>query len=134
MLVHLDTSLLIDAFTGARRSLWALRSATADGDVIAFSTIVLYEWLRGPRTDGEKRAVDRFFGSDASAIFGKREAARAAALYRQVTRARRRQADLALAACALEHGARLWTLNRTDFDDIPGLTLYDRSLTPRPGA
>ncbi|MPZ18701.1 MAG: PIN domain-containing protein [Luteitalea sp.] len=126
MLVHLDTSLLVDAFTGTGRSLEALRTATADGDVITFSTIVLYEWLRGPRAEGEKEAVDQFFASDMLAVFGAREAERAAALYRQVKRARQRQADLAIAACALEHSACLWTLNRADFDDISELTLYER--------
>ena len=32
--------------------------------------------------------------------------------------------DLAIAACAIEWGAALWTLNRSDFDDVPGLTLF----------
>lgn len=33
--------------------------------------------------------------------------------------------DLAIAACALEHGAALWTLNRDDFADIPDLRLFE---------
>jgi predicted nucleic acid-binding protein len=41
-----------------------------------------------------------------------------------VKRARHRQADLAIAACALEHNAQLWTLNEPDFADVPGLNLY----------
>ena len=50
------------------------------------------------------------------------------ALYmaRRVKRARRRQADLAIAACAIEGSASLWTLNRSDFDDVPELTLFGR--------
>jgi predicted nucleic acid-binding protein len=124
MLIHLDTSLLIDAFTGGRRSLSALRRVTLAGDVTAFSTLVLYEWLRGPRTEDESQAVADFFASEPSPEFGRREAETAAALYKQVTRARQRQADLAIAACAIEHGARLWTLNHEDFSDIPGLDLY----------
>jgi predicted nucleic acid-binding protein len=124
MLVHLDTSVLVDAFTGTRRSLGRLRAATADGDVVEFSTLVLYEWLRGQRTDGERQAVDEFFPMDSLPVFGRREAERAALLYRQVKGPRQRQADLAIAACAIEHGARFWTLNRDDFDDIPGLTLH----------
>jgi predicted nucleic acid-binding protein len=124
MLIHLDTSVLVDAFTGERRSLLRVRRATAKGDVTTFSTIVLYEWLRGPRSDSEKQAVSAFFDVDLLAAFGRLEAERAADLYRRVKGARQRQADLAIAACAIECGASLWTLNRSDFDDIPGLSVY----------
>jgi predicted nucleic acid-binding protein len=123
MLIHMDTSVLVDAFTGTRRSLPRLRAATAKGHVATFSTIVLFEWLRGPRTDSEKEAVDAFFQLDLP-VFGRREASLAADLYGRVKGARQRQADLAIAACAIEIGASLWTLNRSDFDDVPGLTLY----------
>lgn len=124
MLIHLDTSVLVDAFTGERRSLPRIRAATASGDVLTFSTIVLYEWLRGPRTDEEINAVDAVFEMDLLAVFGRREAVRAARLHRDAKNARQRQADLAIAACAMEHDAHLWTLNRVDFADIAGLTLY----------
>ena len=36
---------------------------------------------------------------------------------------RGREADLAIAACALAHGAHLWVLNRNDFQDIRDLRL-----------
>jgi predicted nucleic acid-binding protein len=124
MLVHLDTSVLVDAFTGAQRSMPALQRVTAHGDVTSLCTIVLYEWLRAPRTDEERETVDAFFADDVVAVFGPREAARAADLFRQVKRARQRQADLAIAACAIEARASLWTLNRDDFRDIPGLMVY----------
>ena len=124
MLIHLDTSVLLDAFAGERRLLPRVRFATARGDVLGLSTIVLYEWLRGPRTDDEKQAVDAFFDRDQASAFGRRDAELAAALYRRVKGARQRQADLAIAACALEYGALLWTLNRADFTDIPGLKLF----------
>jgi predicted nucleic acid-binding protein len=68
--------------------------------------------------------VVAFFAGDLPAAFGAREAERASALCRRVRRARQRSADLAIAACAIEHGASLWTLNRPDFDDVPELTLY----------
>ena len=124
MLIHLDTSVLIDAFTGSRRLLRAVRTVTVRGDSIAFSSIVLYEWLRGPRSEAETSAVAAFFAGDEPAAFGAREAERAAELYRRVKGARQRQADLAIAACAIQHGASLWTLNPADFDDVPGLMLY----------
>jgi len=128
MLIHLDTSVMVDAFTGPRRSLRHVESATAAGHVLAYCAVVEYDWLRGPRTSNETEAVRRFFGARAVVPFGEPEAATASALYRGVKRARQRQADLVVAACAIEHGARLWTLNVEDFDDVPGLTLY-----PPPG-
>jgi len=128
MLIHLDTSVLVDAFTGERRLLPRVRAATAKGDVMNFSTIVLYEWLRGPRADDERHAVAAFFDPDQTSAFGRREAERAADLYRRVKRARQRQADLAIAACAIEYGASLWTLNRADFNDIPGLRLFSHAI------
>jgi predicted nucleic acid-binding protein len=124
MLIHVDTSVLVDAFTGPRRSLGRFEKVTRDGEVVTFCTIVLYVWLRGPRTDNEIETVGAFFQTERVAAFREREAKTAAALYRQVTRARQRQADLAIAACAIEQGATLWTLNADDFDDVPGLTLF----------
>jgi len=48
----------------------------------------------------------------------------AARLYGILARPRGREIDLALAAVALAHDARLWTLNRSDFADVPELSLY----------
>jgi predicted nucleic acid-binding protein len=124
MLVHVDTSVLVDAFTGQQRSMPRLHAVTARGDVVGFSTIALYEWRRGPRRESEKQAVEAFFEDELIVAFGKREAERAADVFRRVTRARQRHADLAIAACAIEHGALLWTLNPSDFADVPGLTLF----------
>ena len=57
--------------------------------------------------------------------FGRAEAAAAAQMYRALRRSRGRDMDIAIAACAIERGARLWTLKRDDFRDMPGLELYD---------
>ena len=48
MIVHVDTSALVDALTGPRRSLETLIALTDRGHRLALSTIVLYEWLWGP--------------------------------------------------------------------------------------
>lgn len=103
-----------------------LRAVAASGDQPTFSTIVLFEWLRGPRTPDELHLRTVMFPDDVLVLFGAAEAERAAAIYRGLGRARRREADIAIAACAIEHGAVLWTLNPGDFKDIPGLTLYTR--------
>jgi predicted nucleic acid-binding protein len=121
--IVLDTSVLIDALTGPRRSAAALRRAIERGERILLPSLVLYEWLRGPRRPEELAAQEALFPASAAIIFGPAEAARAARLYVQLPRPRR-EIDLAVAACALVLGARLWTLNRRDFREVPGLELY----------
>jgi predicted nucleic acid-binding protein len=125
VIVHLDTSVLVDALTGPRRSAAALERTIRDGHVIATSALVLYEWLRGPRTTQEIEDQESLLPATDIRGFGPSEASRAAELYRSVKGARGRDMDLAIAACALEHGARLWTLNPADFRDVPGLKLYE---------
>ena len=56
-------------------------------------------------------------------MFGAPAAAKAAELHVALARSRGRAADLAIAACALLDEAALWTLNRKDFSDVPGLRL-----------
>jgi hypothetical protein len=122
--IHLDTSVLIDALTGPRRSGPALRRVIEHGERAVLTTLVLYEWLRGPRRREELAAQEALFPRASAVAFGPEEAARAAALYRTVRRPRGRELDLAVAACALTHGAALWTLNPDDFRDLPELRLY----------
>lgn len=124
-MIHLDTSVLIDSLTGPRRSASALRRSIDRGERILFSTIVFYEWLRGRRRAPELAAQEALFPGSTAVPFGVDEARIAADLYRAVPRARGREIDLAIAATAIAQNASLWTLNREDFRDIDGLTLYD---------
>jgi predicted nucleic acid-binding protein len=123
MIVHLDTSALIDALTGPRRSLDNLVRLVDDGHRLTLSTIVLYEWWRGPRTRVELGVQQDLFPAEASVPFGIEEAALAGRLYRELPRARGREVDLAIAACAIANGAAFWTLNPVDFRDVPVLRL-----------
>ena len=123
MIVHLDTSILIDALTGPRRSLDDLARRLDEGHRLTCSAIVLYEWWRGPRTRAELAAQQDLFPPEAAIPFGVEEAALAARLYRELPRARGRELDLAIAACALANGAAFWTLNPADVRDVPGLRL-----------
>jgi predicted nucleic acid-binding protein len=123
MIVHVDTSALVDALTGTRRSLHTLIALTDEGHRAVLSTLVLYEWLRGPRTRQDLAAQEELFPSEAALPFGPAEAALASRLYKQVPRARGREIDLAVAACALANGAAIWTLNPGDFRDVPDLRL-----------
>lgn len=122
-MIHLDTCVLVDGLTGPRRSAPALRALIADSERIAFSSLVLYEWLRGPRRSEELHAQEELFPAAAAAVFGQAEAALAADLYRLVRHPRGRELDLAIAATAIVHDAALWTLNASDFADIPRLRL-----------
>ena len=123
-MIHLDTSTLVDALTGPRRSAQALRKAIEDGQRVQMSTIVLYEWLRGPRRAAELSDQEALFPREAAVAFDSEAAALAARLYASLPRARGREIDLAIAACAIAHDASLWTLNRSDFADIPDLKLH----------
>jgi predicted nucleic acid-binding protein len=122
-LIHLDTSVLIDALTGPKRSAPLLRAWIDGRERVLLSTLVLYEWLRGPRFPEEIEAQEALFPAAAAVAFGPEEAALAADLYRALRRPRGRELDLAVAACAITHGAALWTLNRKDFREIPDLRL-----------
>ena len=79
--------------------------------------------MRGPRRLEELAAQEALFPRESAIPFGPAEAAGAAELYRRVRTPRGREADLAIAACALSHDAALWTLNVEDFEDIEGLRL-----------
>jgi predicted nucleic acid-binding protein len=123
--IHLDTSVLIDALTGPRRSAPSLRRVLDRGERIAITTLVLYEWLRGPRREAELAHQQALLPAADALPFGPREGSLAAELYRAVPRARQREFDLCVAACALTSGAALWTLNARDFRDVPGLALLE---------
>lgn len=123
MTIHLDTSALVGALSGPRDAFDRLRALIDEGHRVRLSTIVLYEWLRGPRTVTELRVQEDLFPRDRAVPFDTEAAARAAALYVRLPRARSRNLDLAIAACALADEASLWTLNPDDFADVPGLRL-----------
>ena len=123
MTIHLDTSALVGALAGPRDAFDRLRTLVDEGHRVRLSTIVLYEWLRGPRTVTELRVQEDLFPRDQAVPFDAEAAAQAAALYARLPRSRSRNLDLAIAACALVGDASLWTLNPDDFGDVPGLRL-----------
>ena len=125
-MILVDTSALVDSLTGARRSAPILRGLIEKGERLLLPSLVLYEWLRGPRHPAELRAQEELFPRDSAVPFGPAEAALAAELYGKVTRPRGREVDLTIAACALTREASLWTLNTGDFRDVPGLKLAGR--------
>ncbi len=122
-MILIDTSALIDSLSGPRRSAPLLRDLLVAGERILLPSIVLYEWLRGPRLAEELTVQEELFPRDGVIAFGAQEASIAADLYRRVKAPRGREVDFAIAAIAIAREASLWTLNRKDFLDIPGLQL-----------
>ena len=123
-MIVLDTSVLVDSLTGEKRSSPALRRVYERGERVILPVLVYYEWLRGTRLPQELALAERLFPRESAIVFGPAEAAMSAKLYRSVRRPRGREMDLAIAACAIVRDAELWTLNPTDFKDVPGLRLY----------
>lgn len=95
------------------------------GERLLLPTLVLYEWLRGPRLSEELAAQAALLPAEEAVAFTSEEAAVAARLYAEVPRARGRELDLAIAAHAVVRGAAIWTLNHSDFTDLPGLVILD---------
>ena len=89
MIVHIDTSALIDALTGPRRSLDTLIGLADERHRLSISAIVLYEWLRGPRTRAELSVQEELFPRDRAVPFGPAQAALAARLYGAVNASER---------------------------------------------
>lgn len=101
-----------------------MRSLLDKGERFILPTVTLYEWWRGPRLDQELAMQESLFPSGLATPFGVKEAMISARIYTQVRKARGRELDLAIAACAIAREAALWTLNHKDFLDVPGLRLF----------
>lgn len=123
-MIVVDTSVLIESLGAGGSKRNEFRRAIASGHRMVVPALVLYEWLRGPRLEAELAAQEAVLPSAEALAFGPDEASAAAELYRRLPRARGREIDLAIAACALSWHASLWTLNPNDFADIPGLRLH----------
>lgn len=132
-MIVVDTSVLVESLGAGGRMAGELRAAIEDGERLVLPTLVLYEWLRGPRIPEEIDAQGALFPPEEAIPFGPEEAALAARLYREAARARGREIDLAIAACAISWKARLWTLNVGDFEDLVELRLVapPRFIEPR---
>ena len=125
-MIVIDTSVLVDSFTGPRRSLQLLGDLLDRGERVIMTSIVLYEWLRGPRVRQELVDQEDIFRSESVVAFDMTDAARAADIYKTVRSPRGREIDLAIAAMALNREATIWTLNPNDFQDVPDLHLIRR--------
>jgi len=123
--IHLDTSVLVDSFSGEKRLASRLRELLNSGERIFLSALALFEWRRGPRIPEQIDAQEALFPSSEAIPFGPAEAFLAADIYKKLKRPRGREIDIAIAACAIIHEAQLWTANPADFKDIPNVKLLD---------
>lgn len=123
-MIVVDTSVLIEALGAGGSLRHAFRATLAAGFRMALPTLVLFEWLRGPRLSEELELQEAVLPAREALPFGPQEARTAAELYRALGRARGREIDLAIAACAIAWSGSLWTLNTGDFADVPGLKLW----------
>jgi predicted nucleic acid-binding protein len=122
--IILDTSVLIEAIGAGGTMRIRFRDTLAAGHRMVVPSLVLYEWLRGPRLPAELDVQEAVLPSSEAVPFGAHEAGVAADLYRHVRRPRGREIDLAIAACVIAWQGALWTLNPQDFEDIPGMRLH----------
>lgn len=123
-MILLDTSVLVEGLGAGGRLRASLRKAIASGERIGLPSLVLFEWLRGPRLPEETEAQEALFPVKEAVPFGPDEAVLAARLYKTVRHPRGREIDLAIAATTIIWKASLWTLNERDFGDIDGLNLW----------
>ena len=113
-MIHLDTNYLIglatrDSPLRSRLEIW-LRS----GEALATSAIAWGEFLTGPVTIQQIRAVSTII-NDRVIPFGEMEAALSARLYNQAGRKRAIRVDSFIAATAIASSAPLATENQKDF-------------------
>ena len=86
MIVHLDTPVLVEALRPAGHTHDQLRALVSAGDRPTLCSIVLFEWLRGPRTPAELALREAVLPDEWVVTFGPAEAACAARLYQGVPR------------------------------------------------
>lgn len=127
----LDTDILSEVLKGKNKQVLDIAEQYLDQHHrFAFSAITLYEELRGLRAGQVPQALNRFV-----ALVGNSDVMpvslpvlhRAADLWADASRGGypRNDADLIIAATALESGRRLVTGNGPHFSWIPGLLLAD---------
>lgn len=123
MRVHLDTDFLVYALTSPgveRRMLHALSATEAQ---IQISSVVWYEFCRGPRTPDQIAVARSFFFEDSILPFSEELSILAADVFRQLKSTRRRSSDIAIGVTAAAMGALLITRNAADFAGIPDLEI-----------
>ncbi len=122
--VLLDTSVLIDLLHNRKEPARLIRDLTVRGVILATSSVNIAELYAGMRSGEESATEELIAGLECLPLTS--EIARNAG---NIVAARRRigkthsLADMMIAAAAIEHGYRLLTDNRKDFE-IPEVELF----------
>ncbi len=119
-----DTDVLIDFLGGREPGASAVARALGEGR-LGVSAVTAFELLAGARTARDRTRIERLLAPLAFLPLGAEEAARAAALSRDL-RAKGTPigtADTLIAGTALAQGARLLTRNARHFGRAQGLSL-----------
>ena len=122
-LFHLDTDFLIFAISTRGPEWRRLSKLLASASPVEASSLVWYEFSRGPRTP-EQLAVARDIFAEAGVIpFSEQLADAAADQFRRLGSPRKRAADIAIGVVARSRSATLLTRNARDFAGIDQLII-----------
>jgi predicted nucleic acid-binding protein len=122
-LFHVDTDFLVFAVTvrgPERRRMTKLLDSESP---IEASSLVWYEFARGPRTPEQLAVARDIFGSEGIVPFSEELAEAAADQFRRLGSPRKRAADIAIGVVARSRNAVLLTRNARDFAGLDGLML-----------
>lgn len=124
--IFLDTSIFIEfARTGGGKYLEIIKHAVARSSMLVTSSLVVYEFWKGSSLNNpiKLQQAEVLFSEEITIYPVTTSIAKLAG---ELSRSKQcRNTDAVLAATALEHNARLATLNRKDFSSVKKLKLFD---------
>jgi len=122
-LFHVDTDFLVFAVTVRGPERCRMTKLLASESLLEASSLVWYEFARGPRTPEQLAIARDIFGPDGIVPRSEELAEAAADQFRRLGSPRKRAADIAIGVVARSRGAVLLTRNARDFAGLDGLML-----------
>jgi predicted nucleic acid-binding protein len=120
---HVDTDFLIFAVSVRGPERRRLAKLLASESPVEASSIVWYEFARGPRTPEQLAVARELLAEDGIIPFSEQLAEAAADQFRRLGSPRKRAADIAIGVVARSRGAVLLTRNSRDFAGVDGLVI-----------
>ncbi|HSK02444.1 MAG TPA: type II toxin-antitoxin system VapC family toxin [Kofleriaceae bacterium] len=122
-LYHIDTDFLVYSLSVRGPERRRMTRLLESGSPLEASSLVWYEFARGPRMPEQLAIARDLFGPDGILPFSEELAEAAADQFRRLGSPRKRAADIAIGVVARSRGAILLTRNKRDFAGIDGLIL-----------